>query len=289
VLNPLFAALGAVLAFYYDHLWANFAVAIALLTLSVLIVAAPLAVRTLRWAGALQRLQPEVMRLRRAHAGDPRRLQQELARLYRAHGVSPASGCLTALLPLPLFYVLYHLIEGLTHAVRVGGRTVIRPLDVPRGSALYRALVAGHGTMHAFGIDLARSALSVHGPLALAYWGVVAGVVAVQAVQSRQARRRQAGSALAAPPPAGPPPAGPTPAGQAPAKQAPPGHAPGGPGPAAAAAVASRIVPWAFAVVAAVVSAGVNVYFLVAGVVRIAQSAVANRRRPTLGVEAEGR
>lgn len=261
--NPLFAALGAVLAFYYDHLSENFAVAIALLTLTVMTVAAPLAVRTLRWAGALQRMQPEMARLRRTHAGNPERLRQELTRLYREQGVSPASGCVTALLPLPLFYVLYHLIEGLTHAVSVGGRIATRPLDVPHGTALYRALVAGHGTMHAFGIDLARSALSVHGPLALAYWGVVAAVVAVQALQSRQIRRRS----------------GPVPDGSASPKA----------GPNGAAALAGRVLPWAFAVVAAVVSAGVNVYFLVSGLFRIAQNAVANRPRPTLGVEPEGR
>lgn len=235
MLTPLYHALAAALAFYYDNALASYSGAIALLTLSVMLVTAPFAIKSARAAAAMKALQPQVKALRQKFSDNKARLNEELSALYRSHGVHPASGCLPALIPLPIFYVLYRTIEGLSHVGHVHGRVVASPLYISHGTRLYEALVGARGHLPSLGIDLAKSALTAHGAVLLAYWAIVGFVVFVQFVQSRQLRR------------------------QAPTVEGPAGRV-------------QQLLPWTFVAIAAVVPAAVNVYFVVSGVCRVVQT-----------------
>ena len=56
---------------------------------------------------AMQRLQPEMARLKEKYKNDAQSLNTAVMALYKEHKVNPAGGCLPMLLQMPLFFALY--------------------------------------------------------------------------------------------------------------------------------------------------------------------------------------
>ena len=56
---------------------------------------------------AMQKMQPEMMRIQKLYANDKARMQMEMLRLYQTHKTSPMSGCLPMLIQIPIFFALY--------------------------------------------------------------------------------------------------------------------------------------------------------------------------------------
>lgn len=198
--RPLFQAISWVLAFCYNII-PNYAVAIALLTLIVMIAIAPLTFKSTRSSVEMQRLQPEINKIRQKYKNDRVAQTQAMGELFKEHKVNPAGGCLPALLPLPIFIVLYEVVRGLTFTIHRGHSVVASPRYISHHTLLYQHLVAGKGTMYAFGIDLARSALSVHGGFlaALPYYLLIAAAMGVQFLQIRQLMGRNSANANLSP------------------------------------------------------------------------------------------
>jgi YidC/Oxa1 family membrane protein insertase len=154
-----------VLAGFYA-LVPNYGVAIILLGLTFMILVVPLTLKSTRSMLAMQRLQPKMKQLQQQYKNDRVALNQALTELYKEEGVSPFGSCIPTLLPLPLFYVLYRVITGLSNKGPSGCKGTAchaMPLYVNPGTAMYKALVAsaspGEGAqMHAFGINLSQSA-----------------------------------------------------------------------------------------------------------------------------------
>src|ERR671910_1423899 len=111
MLDPLYNAFGAVLAFFYAIV-PNLGVAIILLTITVMLVLFPLTAKSARSMLAMQRLQPEMKRLQAKYKGDRQRLNQEMMKLYQEHKVNPLGSCLPILLQLPFFIALFYLLRG---------------------------------------------------------------------------------------------------------------------------------------------------------------------------------
>jgi YidC/Oxa1 family membrane protein insertase len=183
--QPLYHAMAWIMAGCFT-LVPNYAVAITLLTLIVMALSAPLTIRSVRSGLAMQRLQPELRKLRQKHKGNPAQLSQATLELYRRKGVNPFGSFVPALLQIPVFIVLYGVIRGLTHTID-GGRAAA-PLYLDPTSHLARALAAHPGQMRAFGINLVPSVLSVHGALfgALPFILLVVAAVGLQYLQARQ-------------------------------------------------------------------------------------------------------
>ncbi len=160
----MFAPLTWLLAAFYA-LWPSFGFAIVALTLTVLAALTPLSLHQLRTTAAMQRIQPELTVLRRAHAHDRHRLQHETIALYRAHGITPASGCLPAVVQVPVMIVMYQVIRGLTHH---GPNGELAPLHLDHGTALYKAIQDQGGRMVSWGVDLAARGFGPHGSAAAA-------------------------------------------------------------------------------------------------------------------------
>jgi YidC/Oxa1 family membrane protein insertase len=259
--QPFFAVFAWMLASFYA-LVPNFAAAIALVTLAVMIVLFPVTLRATRGMFRLQLLAPEVKALQRRFTSEPGasledrqalRLgqQQELKRIYERHGISPFGGCLPMLLQMPFFVVLYETIRGLVHTSSVHGVVVSDPLYVSHASKLYLAIEHAHGQLVSFGFNLADSLRSAglgweaRLPLAV----VVIGAVGLQWLQMARSTSR-----------------GPDPVGIDPqARQM---------------RRLQKALPVILGVVYLSVPAGVNLYLIVSGLVRLAQQELIHRFDP---------
>jgi YidC/Oxa1 family membrane protein insertase len=185
----MFDLLAGLLGFFYS-LVHSYTFAISMLTVTVMLVLAPLTIKSTRSMLALQRLQPEMKKLQQQHKGDRQALNEAMMAFYKEHQINPLGGCLPMLLQMPVFIIMYRVIHGL---IDKDG-----PSYIAKTSDLYRAIAEdGFGHMKEFGIDLAKSASNVGGGLgdALPYYLMVGLVVATGFVQARQMSSRQTSQA----------------------------------------------------------------------------------------------
>lgn len=151
--DGLFEIFAKTMSVFYD-LVPNYAVAIALLTLAVMVVTTPFTLKGTRSMIQLQRLQPEMKRLQVKYKDDRQKLNEELMAFYKEHSVNPLGGCLPLLLQMPIFLILFRVVRGLVHE---NGKGQFEPKYLHKSSQLYQDLF--HAThMKSFGIDLAQSA-----------------------------------------------------------------------------------------------------------------------------------
>src|ERR1039458_3783734 len=91
IFHPLFWTFAQVLAFFYS-LIPNYIIGITLLTVLVMLLTAPLTVKSTKSMVEMQRIQPEFRKLQQKYKGDKEKMNEEVMKLYREHGVSPEIG-----------------------------------------------------------------------------------------------------------------------------------------------------------------------------------------------------
>ncbi|MBW2452064.1 MAG: membrane protein insertase YidC [Deltaproteobacteria bacterium] len=94
------------LTFFYGYL-KNYGLAIILLTIIIKLLFWPLTHKSYASMKAMQKLQPEMTKLRERFKNDKERLNKELMELYKTHRVNPLGGCLPMLVQIPVFFALY--------------------------------------------------------------------------------------------------------------------------------------------------------------------------------------
>ena len=241
----MFAPLAWLLAAFYQ-LWPSYGFAIVALTAAVLVVLFPLTLRQARAMNQMQRLQPELRRLRDKHKDDRQRLSQETMALYRSHDVNPAGGCLPMLVQLPVMIVMYRVIRGLTYHDASGE---LAPRYIDHHSSLYQSLQDHGGRMVSWGMDLSTSALAPHDsvPAAAPFFVLAVLVVATSFWQQHLSIARTAA------------------------------HRGGDPAPGQA---MMRVMPAFTGVLAVTLPAGVTVYYLISNVFRVGQQHLLRRLHP---------
>jgi YidC/Oxa1 family membrane protein insertase len=85
----------------------NYGFTIILLATLVRLLLHPLNMMSIKSMRAMQRLQPEMERLKEKYKNDAQALNTAVMALYRENKVNPAGGCLPMLLQMPLFFALY--------------------------------------------------------------------------------------------------------------------------------------------------------------------------------------
>lgn len=88
----------------------NYGFAIILLATTVRLLLHPLNVLGIRNMRAMQRIQPELERIREKYKNDAQALNTAMMSLYKEHGVNPAGGCLPMLVQIPVFIALYNVL-----------------------------------------------------------------------------------------------------------------------------------------------------------------------------------
>lgn len=94
----------------------NYGIDIIILTVLVKLLFIPLTNKSFKSLQELQKLQPQMAKIREKYKDDPQQMNKEMLELYRRHKVNPLGGCLPMLLQLPVFVGLY---SALTHAVEL--------------------------------------------------------------------------------------------------------------------------------------------------------------------------
>jgi YidC/Oxa1 family membrane protein insertase len=153
----MFDLIARVLAWFYDFS-GSYAISIVLLTFLIMLVLPPLTLKGTRSMMRIQQLQPELKRIQAEHKGDRQKINEATMALYQQHGANPLSGCLPTLVQLPVFIVLYRVINGMT---KMGADGTPNPSYLKKDSDLYQDLVADNGEMVSFGIDLSEAAKDV--------------------------------------------------------------------------------------------------------------------------------
>ncbi|HEY6533150.1 MAG TPA: membrane protein insertase YidC [Acidimicrobiales bacterium] len=211
--DPFFTAFATVLAFFYD-ITGNYALAIILLTLGVMLIVTPLTLKGTRSMMMMQQLQPEMRKIQTRYKDDRQKLNEELLKFYKENSINPLGGCLPLLVQMPVFLVLYQVLHGLTRRVSdlgsavgwVTGQTsqeltptkppsierVFDPAWIDQSSKMYQDL-SSSTQMRAFGLDLSESASKafstgfVH---ALPFLVLIAIVAITGVLQQRQIQGR---------------------------------------------------------------------------------------------------
>ncbi|MDG2308109.1 MAG: membrane protein insertase YidC [Candidatus Binatia bacterium] len=97
----------------YSHgFTGNWGVDIILLTLLVKILFWPLTRKSFASMRDMQKVQPEMARIREKYKDDSQKMNTEVMELYKRHGVNPLGGCLPMVLQIPVFIGLYQLLQN---------------------------------------------------------------------------------------------------------------------------------------------------------------------------------
>ena len=97
---------------YLYGLTGNWGWAILALTLILQVLLFPLTWKSLRAAGAMKKLQPEVAKLQKKYADDSQKLSAATMELYKTKGANPLGGCLPMVLQMPIFIALFNALRN---------------------------------------------------------------------------------------------------------------------------------------------------------------------------------
>jgi YidC/Oxa1 family membrane protein insertase len=89
----------------------NFGIDIIILSILIKIVFLPLTQISFKSMKEMQKVQPEMTRLKEQYKNDKARLQQEIMLLYKRRKINPMSGCLPMLIQIPVFIALYNALQ----------------------------------------------------------------------------------------------------------------------------------------------------------------------------------
>lgn len=105
-LNTLSLLTLRTLRFFYRFTH-NYGLAIILLTIIIKILLAPLTHISLKSMKEMQKLAPEINRLKQRYKDDREGLNREVLALYKRYKINPMSGCLPLLAQMPFLYAIF--------------------------------------------------------------------------------------------------------------------------------------------------------------------------------------
>jgi len=99
-----------VMNFIYDHIVANYGIAIILLTLLTKLILWPLGQKSYKSMAEMKKIQPLMTEIREKYKHDKKKMNEEVMALYRAYKVNPMGGCLPMVVQIPVFIALYRML-----------------------------------------------------------------------------------------------------------------------------------------------------------------------------------
>ena len=90
----------------------NYGIDIIIISLLIKIIFLPLTQISFKSMKEMQKVGPEMNRLKEQYKNDKARLQQETMLLYKRRKINPMSGCLPMLIQIPVFIALYNALQN---------------------------------------------------------------------------------------------------------------------------------------------------------------------------------
>lgn len=97
----------------------SYVLAIFVFTLIVRIIILPFYIKSANSTKGMQKIQPQLVKLKEKYSDDPQKLNEATMKLYKDNNVSLTGGCLPMLLPFPILMALYYVffrIDGINGA-----------------------------------------------------------------------------------------------------------------------------------------------------------------------------
>jgi YidC/Oxa1 family membrane protein insertase len=95
---------------FFNKIFHNYGVAIIILTMIIKFITLPLNSISMKSMKKMQKVQPEVLKIREKFKGDPQKMNAAIMELYKKNKVNPVSGCLPMLIQIPIFIALYKML-----------------------------------------------------------------------------------------------------------------------------------------------------------------------------------
>jgi YidC/Oxa1 family membrane protein insertase len=96
------------------------------MTVVVRLLILPLTFKGVRGMQEMQRLAPEMQRIKERYKEDKQRQNQEVMKLYQEHKVNPMASCLPLLAQMPVFIIMFRIMIGLTYTPSGSQETIAR-------------------------------------------------------------------------------------------------------------------------------------------------------------------
>jgi YidC/Oxa1 family membrane protein insertase len=126
-----FIAIPLLYVLHFSHQFTgSYGIDIIILTVLIKILTAPLTHKSMVSMKQMQKLQPQMERLKERFKDDKEKLNKEIMEMYRRNGVNPLGGCLPMLLQFPVFIGLYNALSTpieLRHAPFLWIKDLSRP------------------------------------------------------------------------------------------------------------------------------------------------------------------
>jgi len=95
-----------------DLLGGQYGLSILIVTLVIRFLVLPLNLKQYRSTKAMQKLQPELKKLKEKYKDDTKKQQEETMKLFQQNNVNPLAGCFPLLVQMPILFALYYAIIG---------------------------------------------------------------------------------------------------------------------------------------------------------------------------------
>lgn len=99
---------------FFADIFANYGVAIIVVTLIVRLLLVPLNVKQIKSQVSMQAIQPELKEIQKKYsskdAATQKKSQEEQMALFQKYGVNPLAGCLPLIVQMPILISMYHAI-----------------------------------------------------------------------------------------------------------------------------------------------------------------------------------
>jgi YidC/Oxa1 family membrane protein insertase len=111
---------------WFAKLSGNYGWSILIVTFIVRLVIFPLTYRQQKSMQEMQKVQPQMLKIRDKYKKDPQKMQQETMKLYQEHNINPMAGCLPILIQMPVLIAFY--------------QAIVRDANIAKSSFLYLQL-----------------------------------------------------------------------------------------------------------------------------------------------------
>lgn len=99
------------LLYYIYSVVDNYGISIIIFSIIAKLILLPINIKQTKSMQQMNKVQPELQKLQKKHAGNKEKLNEETMKLYQEHHVNPMGGCLPLLIQFPIIIGLFRVLQ----------------------------------------------------------------------------------------------------------------------------------------------------------------------------------